>query len=808
MVVSNCSHIGNSHLPMFRSLSRTLKPIAPFPRHIRPTPHGIYHLRMSSTSATDPTPRLSNVLAKSKSPYLLQHKDNPVAWQEWSPETIALAQKLDKPIFLSSGYSACHWCHVLAHESFEDEETAKMMNEWFVNIKVDREERPDVDRMYMSYLQAVSGGGGWPMSIFMTPKLEPFFAGTYFPRPNFHQLLNKIHEVWKEDREKCEKMGKGVIEALKDMSDTGRTSESLSQLLASSPASKLFAQLSTMNDTRYGGFTNAGSSTRGPKFPSCSITLEPLARLASIPGGGARNAEIREDAREMGMKMLRSMWAGGIRDWVGGGMARYSVDEKWMVPHFEKMLYDQAQLVSSCLDFARLYPANHQDRLLCYDLAADILKYTLRDLKSPEGGFWSAEDADSAEYKGAKKSEGAFYIWKKTEIDEILGDDAPLFDSFFGFEPDGNVNIIHDSHGEMRGKNILHQHKTYEEVALEFGKREDQAKDIIIEACEKLRLKREERERPGLDDKILTAWNGLMVRQLCILYMLLHKSPQLTVPQLTALSKASTLLPSSYGISSQCLPAALGIVNFVKSHMWDPSTRTLTRSYREGKGPQAQTDDYAFLIQGLLNLYEATGDESHVLFAEELQKRQDELFWDDDDGGYFASAEDAHVLVRMKDAQDGAEPSAAAVSAHNLSRFSLLLSSEFENYEARAEATFLSMGPLITQAPRAVGYAVSGLIDLEKGYREVIVIGSANDEMIKEFLKVARETYFSNQVIVHIQPEKLPKGLAEKNEVVKALINDVESGKEKEASLRVCEGGTCGLPVKDLEGGKNLLKDV
>lgn len=259
--------------------------------------------------------------------------------------------------------------------------------------------------------------------------------------------------------------------------------------------------------------------------------------------------------------------------------------------------------------------------------------------------------------------------------------------------------------------------------------------------------------------------------------------------------------------------------------MWDSSTRTLTRSYREGKGPQAQTDDYAFLIQGLLNLYEATGDESHVLFAEELQKRQDELFWDDHDGGYFTSAEDPHVLVRMKDAQvspytplsigayltqnsqDGAEPSAAAVSAHNLSRFSLLLSSEFEDYEARAEATYLSMGPLIAQAPRAVGYAVSGLIDLEKGYREVIIVGSTKDDVVKKFLKAARETYFSNQVIIHIQPENLPKGLAEKNEVVKALVNDIESGKEKGASLRVCEGGTCGLPAKDFEGAKILLKD-
>ncbi|WVQ72154.1 hypothetical protein IAR50_001699 [Cryptococcus sp. DSM 104548] len=731
-------------------------------------------------------PSLKNNLASSKSPYLLQHAQNPVHWQEFTPETISLARQLNRPIFLSSGYSACHWCHVLAHESFEDEETARMMNEWFVNVKVDREERPDVDRVYMGYLQAVNGGGGWPMSIFMTPNLEPFFAGTYFPRTRFQALLKRINELWEEDQEKCEQMGKGVIDALKDMSNAPRTSASLTELLSTSPASKLFASLSTQHDPRYGGFTPSGPHSRGPKFPSISNTLEPLLRIATIPSSsqteGGTDAEIKEEAREMGMKMLRGMWMGGIRDWVGGGMARYSVDEKWMVPHFEKMLYDQAQLISATLDFALLFPIGHPDRKICQDLAADTLKYVLRDLQSPEGGFWSAEDADSAPAPGAKKTEGAFYIWDMKEIDAVLGDDALVFNAFFGVEEGGNVDLVHDSHGEMRGKNILHQHKTFEQVGLEQGHSPEKVEKIILEGCEKLKAVRDKRERPGLDDKILTAWNGLM---------------------LTALSKASVLLPPTYSIHSHCLPFALRLTAFLRSTLLNPSSGELYRSYRQGPGPAGQTDDYAFLIQGLLELYQATGEEGHLVWAEELERKQEELFWDKKEGGWFVSKEDEHVLVRMKDAQDGAEPSAASVSAQNLSRLSLFLSAKYEHYESQAESTFLSMAPLISQAPRAVGYAVAGLVDLEKGWREIIVMGPAEDELVQSFLEEARREYKSNQVIIHLQPGNLPRRVD--NDVVRALVKGIEEGKEKGASVRVCEGGACGLAVYDLEGAKKLL---
>nr|ODN92873.1 cold-induced thioredoxin domain-containing protein [Cryptococcus depauperatus CBS 7855] len=738
---------------------------------------------MTSSSAGSSLP-LTNVLGKSKSPYLLQHKDNPVAWQEWSPETIALAQRLDKPIFLSSGYSACHWCHVLAHESFEDKDTAKLMNDWFVNIKVDREERPDVDRMYMSYLQASSGGGGWPMSIFMTPKLEPFFAGTYFPRASFQALLVKIHELWAEDREKCEQLGQGVIEALKDIGNSPGMGESLSEIMKTSPASKLLTQLSSMYDPRYGGFSSSGASSRGPKFPSLSNTLEPLARIASLPPSSHGDKDVREEAREMGMMMLRGIWKGGIRDWVGGGVARYSVDEAWVVPHFEKMLYDQAQLISSALDFARLYPPGHSDRELCEDLAADILTYSLRDLRSQEGGFWSAEDADSAPSPGAKKTEGAFYIWSKSELDEVLKEDANIVESFFGIKDNGNVNSVHDSHGEMRGKNILHQVKTYAEVGLQVGVSPEQVKEAVQRGCKNLKERRDGRERPGLDDKILAGWNGLM---------------------LSALAKAAIHLPKDYPIMKQLLPAAMGIVEFIKKNMWDSTTQVLSRSYRRSKGPQGQTDDYAFLVQGLLHLYEATGDESCLLFAEELQEKQDEFFWDEAEGGYFASAEDPHVLVRMKDAQDGAEPSAASISAHNLSRLSLFLSSKAQQYQQQAEKTWVSMGQLIVQHPRAVGYAVSGLIDLEKGWREVIIIGAREEHTTQEFFRLVWQKYYPNQVLIHIDPGNLPMALAERNTVVKALVQDIQNGKEVGSSLRLCQQGSCGLPVREASDAAEIL---
>ncbi|KAK4687960.1 uncharacterized protein P7C73_g2148, partial [Tremellales sp. Uapishka_1] len=704
---------------------------------------------MASTSA------LKNVLSNAKSPYLLQHKNNPVAWQEFTPETIKLAQELQKPIFLSSGYSACHWCHVLAHESFEDEETAKIMNESFVNIKVDREERPDVDRMYMTYLQATQGGGGWPLSVFMTPNLEPFFAGTYFPPGRFRNLLDRISDLWEEDQAKCEEMGKGVIESLKGMNSTStRTPSSLAHILSQSPSSNVYQHLQKTYDPRYGGFSSSGPRSTGPKFPSCSLTTEILARIAIDDA----------TARDMGIRMLRGIWEGGIRDWVGGGVARYSVDEQWKVPHFEKMLYDQAQLISAALDFA-LLSDSESDRKMCLDLANDMLEYTFRDLLSPEGCFWSAEDADSAAVAGGKKTEGAFYVWTQEEIEKLLGENSPLFQEFFGIKMAGNVDPRHDVHGELTGKNILHQRRSFTETGVRFAKSAEDVQRVVREGCEILKQHRDSsRERPGLDDKVLVSWNGLM---------------------LTALAKASFVLPSElYPIATRCIPVAEKVVEFIRAEMWETTTRTLTRSYRQGKGP-------------------ASGNEDHLLFAIELQQRQDELFWDEENGGYFASAPDEHVLVRMKDSQDGAEPSATSVSVHNNSKLSLLASNDYDMYEKRAEDTYLSIAAELEQIPRAFALTVCGLMDLEKGYREFVVMGPPEDPSTRAILKSLREVYIPNKVVIQIDPANPPVKLAEKNETVKSLM-DV---KESSPSLRVCEGGVCGLPIYELEKIRAAVRD-
>ncbi|KAK1920575.1 hypothetical protein DB88DRAFT_503435 [Papiliotrema laurentii] len=611
-------------------------------------PPSIAQLRAMSAKALRP---LTNVLQNSKSPYLLQHKDNPVHWQEWNSDTINLAKELDKPIFLSSGYSACHWCHVFADESFENEAIAKIMNDSFVKIKLDREEWPDIDRMYMTYLQ-------------VSADLEPFFAGTYFPRERFRSLLLRIEELWDQDRQRCEELGKNVIESMRDLTGSSTTPSSLAAILDAKPHQSLWRCYVRTHDTRYGGFSPGAGQSMGPKFPSCALTLEPLSRFAVLPPR-KNESDNRYQARQMAVHMIRCMWEGGIHDWAGGGFARYSVDEKWRVPHFEKMLYDQAQLISAAVAFAGICVPEisrsasaddlERDRKLCEAVAVNILRYVMRDLRSLQRAFFGAEDADSAPARGEKKAEGGFYLWDKAGFDQVVGEDAAIVGFVFGVQPDGNVPPRHEAHGEMTGKNILFRAHSLREAAVQFGFKGDeegQIREKINIAMEKLRHQREEtRERPGLDDKVVCAnqqvvcaWNGLMISGLARIACLLD--------------------PKDYPEVQDALAAAEGAVRFVKENMWDESGQTLYRSWREGKGAIAQTDDYACLIAGgrsrrglrgqglitaLIDLYEATGNEEYVMFARDLQVRQDELFWDDKDKGYFASAADEHVLVRTKD---------------------------------------------------------------------------------------------------------------------------------------------------------------
>src|SRR5947207_1539229 len=544
---------------------------------------------------------MSNRLTQEKSPYLLQTARNPVEWVSWGEEAFAKARSEKKPIFLSIGYSTCHWCHVMAHESFESAEIDAVMNREFVNIKVDREERPDVDRVYMTFVQATTGGGGWPMSVWLTPDLMPFVGGTYFPpedrwgQPGFVKVLERIAAAWKKDREKISEQGSKILAAL-DQSTAGGTAEP-GPKLGRKNFDAAYQQIARSYDAHEGGFGVA------PKFPR-PVTLNFLARVfARKP-----ESDSGKHALEMNLFTLRKMAAGGMHDHLGGGFHRYSVDAYWHVPHFEKMLYDQAQLAVAYIE---AFQISHEP--LFESVTRDTLNYIRRDMTAKSGGFFSAEDADSVVPGTDKKAEGAFYVWDKKEIDAALGTSAEIFNFHYAVKAEGNVPSGGDPHGEFTGKNILIELGNIAATAKHFGKDEADVRRILGEARTKLFEIRGKRPRPHLDDKIITAWNGLMI---------------------SAFARAAQALDDS-----AYLEAAVGAAKFLRSELHDESRHILFRNYREGRSAvEGFADDYAFLIQGLLDLYEASFDVAWLRWAIELQETQDRLFFDDAAGGYFSGA--------------------------------------------------------------------------------------------------------------------------------------------------------------------------
>src|SRR6058998_2967395 len=550
----------------------------------------------SSDASAEPAPQMphhTNRLAHEKSPYLLQHAHNPVDWYPWGEEAFAKAHRENKPIFLSVGYSTCHWCHVMAHESFESEEVAAIMNREFVNIKVDREERPDVDRVYMTFVQATTGGGGWPMSVWLMPDLKPFVGGTYFPpedryvQPGFKKVLERVATAWKENHDKIVEQGGQIVAALRESQSVGIGEGKIDAAILEAA----YKQLDRSYDPKEGGFGNA------PKFPR-PVALNFLTRFyARDP-----KSDAGKQALEMALFTLRKMAAGGMHDHIGGGFHRYSVDRYWHVPHFEKMLYDQAQLAVAYLDAYQilsdphLHPLPGQGeadakapvRVEFESVARDILDYVARDMTSKEGGFFSAEDADSPVIAGiglsavasakagdpghTKTAEGAFYIWTKKEIDDALGDIAEIFDFHYGVQPHGNAPEGSDPQDEFRGKNILIERHTIAETAQHFQKPEDAVRDLLRQSREKLFAIRSKRPRPHFDDKIIAAWNGLMI---------------------SAYARGAQVLDEPRYLKSATLAT-----NFVRTHLWDDSKKTLYRSYRKGRGNvEGFADDYAFVIQ-------------------------------------------------------------------------------------------------------------------------------------------------------------------------------------------------------------------
>jgi len=716
----------------------------------------------------------ANRLANEKSPYLLQHADNPVEWFPWGKEAFEKARRENKPIFLSIGYSTCHWCHVMAHESFEDAGTAEIMNREFVNIKVDREERPDVDRVYMTFVQATTGGGGWPMSAWLTPQLVPFVGGTYFPpedrfgQPAFKRVLQRIAEAWKNDREKISSQGANIVDALREAAKD-QTSAGKIDAANLESAHQQFAQTF---DAHEGGFGGA------PKFPR-PVTLNFLTRFH------ARNpdSDSGQHALEMVLLTLRKMAAGGLHDHIGGGFHRYSVDAHWHVPHFEKMLYDQAQLASAFLDAFQITGDAE-----CAATVRDILDYVRRDMTSPEGGFYSAEDADSPVVAGIadpghrKSAEGAFYVWTKQEIDDALGEDGPIFSFHCGVEENGNAPAGADPHGEFVGKNILIERHSIAETA-RFrstgvppvgptgispvdGKDEDAVRRLLAQGRQKLFSIRSKRPRPHLDDKIIAAWNGLMI---------------------SAFARASQVLnDASY------LETATRAGNFIRANLYDESRKILFRSYREGRGEvEGFADDYAFVIQGLLDLYEASFETGWLTFVLELQRQMDALFWDNESGGYFTvTGRDSNIFLRLKEDNDSAEPAASSVAALNLARLAAIRNDA--ELLAHAKKTVNAFARQLAHFPSALPQMLVAFDFLEGSPRQIVIAGDSDSPETKALLAEVHRHFLPNKVLLLADGAEGQSYLGETNEAVRAM----SMVGEKPAAY-VCEHFACKAPVTD-----------
>jgi uncharacterized protein YyaL (SSP411 family) len=701
-------------------------------------------------------PLHTNRLAKEKSPYLLQHAHNPVDWFAWGQEAFAKAKKENKPILLSIGYSTCHWCHVMERESFENEATAKLMNEWFVCIKVDREERPDVDRAYMFFVQASTGSGGWPMTVFLTPDLKPFFGGTYFPPEEregmrgFPTVLSKIHEAWEKNNDKLVDMAEGFTKVLK--------AELTSEVKVAGPMrlpmlARALAEYKLQFDEERGGFGAA------PKFPRPPV-FHFLLRY-HIRTGDA-------DAKRMTLATLDAMAKGGMHDQLGGGFHRYSTDGRWFLPHFEKMLYDQAQLAGAYLD---AYQLTHEEKYAA--VARDVLDYVLRDMTGSEGQFYSAEDADSAmdPAKPDEKGEGAFYVWSKEEIDRLAGKDAEPFDFAHGVVAEGNVKV--DPRGEFKAKNVLYAAHSLEETAKQFTLPQQEVKAALERAKNGLLKARSSRPRPHLDDKTITAWNGLMI---------------------SAFARGGIILRDG-----KYTRAALKAAEFVRTRLYDQQQKVLKRRYRDGQvDVDGFCDDYAFYIQGLLDLYEVTLDVKWLKLALELQTIQDVHFWDEA-GGYFASnASDQTLLLRIKESSDNAEPSASSVATQNLLRLAQM--SDDKALREKADKTLAHFASRLADHPSAMPQMLSAALFGFSKPRQVIIASKGDTPDRQAMLEEIYREYLPNKIVLGADGGEGQQFLGERIAVIKEV-----SAIDGKATAYVCENYVCKLPTTDLAELRKML---
>ena len=711
---------------------------------------------------------MPNALAHEKSPYLLQHADNPVAWLPWGEAAFARARAENKPIFLSIGYSTCHWCHVMAHESFENPETAEILNEHFIAIKVDREERPDVDKVYMTYVQAMTGHGGWPLSAWLTPELKPFYGGTYFPpedrhgRAGFPAILQTIARGWREEHDKLIAEGERVIAMLREHYLEKAPAPSADDLTVAGGEAfeKGLGYLLETFDAEHGGFGSA------PKFPRAS-NLDFLFRCAAIQGV---TSEIGAEAVRLATSTLRGMARGGIHDHVGGGYHRYSVDGEWFVPHFEKMLYDQAQIALNALEAKQ---ATGDERYAW--MARDIFDYVRRELTSPTGGFYTAEDADSAvTADSTQHTEGAFYVWSAAELREVLGADAGFFAAHFGVLDAGNVEAGRDPHGEFLGKNILAQNRSLGETAAQFGLTPEQANERLLAALAKLRDVRAKRPRPLLDDKIITANNGLMI---------------------SALAKGAVILGEPAYAA-----AAIRAAEFVQRELFDPKTGGLFRSWREGRGAaEGFAEDYAYLIQGLLDLYETTFELRWLQWAEQLQAAMDARFWDETRGGYFNSrADDAAIVLRLKEDYDGAEPAPSSVAAMNLLRLATML--QDETLRAKGLRTIEAFRAQWSGTPHAMPGMLCAVAGALEPPRSVVLAGDRGKSNFQALAAVLHEQLGPRRALLAVTGEADRAWLSQRAPWLVEM-----RPMDGQATAYVCEHFACQAPVTGPADLRRLL---
>jgi hypothetical protein len=709
-----------------------------------------------------------NRLAGATSPYLRQHAHNPVDWHPWGEEAFARARAEDKPIFLSIGYATCHWCHVMARASFENPAIAEQLNRDFVAIKVDREERPDVDRVYMNYVQSLTGHGGWPLSAFLTPDLKPFYGGTYFPpedrlgRPGFASLLRTLADSWRRDRPRLLQDSDRVIESLAQSRAATATASNGSDPTraifdsASDAFEKGFHALYQGFDRDHGGFGGA------PKFPRGS-NLNFLLRCAALQG---LSSEAGQEAVNLCGYTLQQMAGGGIHDHVGGGFHRYSVDAEWFLPHFEKMLYDQAQIAVNAIE---TWQATKDERMAW--LARDIFDYVLREMTGPGGGFYSAEDADS-DVPGLGHAEGAFYVWTAEEISAALPpEQAALVIRHFGVRPEGNVPEERDPFKEFTGKNVLVQTASLGDTAAALGISPPVASDRLVAALERLRAVRAARPRPLRDDKVIAAWNGMMISALA-----------------RGASAPSEALADQ---RARLRAAAVRAAEFLGQELWDESTGDLYRSWCGQRGTaRGFAEDYASVIQGLLDLYEATFEVRWLQWADRLQDRMDVLFYDELNGGYFSSAAGAtDIIVRIKDDYDGAEPTASSVAAMNLFRLATMLGGG-DARRARALRTLEAFRTRWSEFPQALPQMLCS-IELALGApRQVVLAGAPGTAEFVALAEVLRERLGPYRAVVAADGGAGQAWLAERAPWI-AEMRPVDG----KATAYVCEDYRCQSPA-------------